>query len=53
MKKNQKLSSSLGVTMNRIQAELDYVQTDAYLNSLMRKLEHESHSNLNSNNDKK
>ena len=38
MKKYQKLSSSLGVTANRISEELEYVQTDMYLNSLIRKV---------------
>ena len=38
LKKNQKLSSSLGVTANRISDELEYVKTSAYLNSLIKKL---------------
>lgn len=41
MKKNQRLSASIGVNVNRIQNEIDYVKTDAYLNSLMKKLERE------------
>ena len=42
MKKNQKMSSTLGVTANRINDELQYVKTDAYLNSLVKKLSRES-----------
>ena len=49
MKKNQKLSASLGTTVNRIQAEIEYVQTDAYLNALMRKLERDAHSSSTTN----
>lgn len=41
MKKNQKLSANLGVTANRIASDLEYVKTDAYLNSLIRKLQKE------------
>lgn len=38
IKQNQKLASSFGLTVNNIESELDYVKTDAYLNSLMKKL---------------
>ena len=38
LKKNQKMSSSLGMTANRISDELEYVKTSAYLNSLIKKL---------------
>ncbi len=38
LKKNQKMSSSLGITANRISEELSYVQTSTYLNSLIKKL---------------
>lgn len=38
LKKNQKASASLGVTANRISSELEYAKTDAYLNSLVKKL---------------
>ena len=38
LKKNQKLSAGIGVTINKVQADLDYAKTDAYLNSLIRKL---------------
>ena len=41
LKKNQKMSSSLGVTANRISTELEYAKTDAYLNSLVKKLSRE------------
>ena len=41
LKKNQKLSSSLGVTANRIADDLAYVKTDAYLNALIKKLSRE------------
>jgi len=42
LKKNQKLSSSLGVTANKIADELKYAQTDMYLNSLVKKLAREA-----------
>jgi len=49
LKKNQKLSANLGVTANRIANDLEYAKTDAYLNSLVRKLARES-SNENEEN---
>ena len=48
LKKNQKISSSLGVTANRISDELRYAQTDAYLSALVKKLSREQ-STLNEN----
>lgn len=53
MKKNQKLSANLGLTANRINEELSYIQTDAYLNSLIRKLSKETPKTVvdNSNED--
>ena len=41
MKKSQRLSSNLGLTANRISEELEYIQTDMYLNNLIRKLQRE------------
>lgn len=41
MKKNQKLSASVGISINKVKEELDHTQTDAYLNNLMKKLERE------------
>ena len=41
IKKNQKLTASIGVTVNKIKNEIDYVNTDAYYNSLMKKFERE------------
>lgn len=41
LKKNQKLSANLGLTANKISKDLAYAKTDAYLNSLIRKLERE------------
>ena len=41
MKKNQKLSASVGMSINRVKEDLEHAQTDAYLNSLMKKLERE------------
>ena len=38
LKKNQKSSSGLGMVANRISSELEYAQTDAYLNALIKKL---------------
>ncbi len=48
MKKTQKLSASLGSTANRINEELSYVQTETYLNSLIRKLQREQDETDNS-----
>lgn len=45
MKKQQKMSASLGVTANRISEELKYVQTPAYLNAMIRKMSHEQTEN--------
>lgn len=49
LKKNQKLSANLGVTANRISADLEYARTDAYLNALVKKLAREG-SNQNEEN---
>lgn len=38
MKKNQKLSAQIGVKVNRLTNELEYVQTDAYINILTKQL---------------
>lgn len=45
MKKQQKMSASLGVTANRINEELKYVQTTAYLNSLIKQMSREPNQN--------
>ena len=50
MKKNQKLSASLGVTANKIANELEYAKTDAYLNSLIKKLQREPSQTENKDN---
>ena len=44
LKKNQKLSANLGLTVNKISNELSYAKTDAYLNNLIKKLEREQPS---------
>ncbi len=44
IKKAQKMSSSLGVSANKISEELKYAQTDMYLNSLIKKLAREGSS---------
>lgn len=44
MKKNQKISSQIGVNLNRVTAEIEYIKTDAYINSLMKKLANEQHT---------
>ena len=44
LKKTQKLSSSLGLTANKIADELKYVKTDMYLNALVKKLSREQTS---------
>ena len=41
MKKYQRISSNLGITANRISEELEYIKTDMYLDSLIRKLQRE------------
>lgn len=41
LKKNQKMSASIGVNINRIEPEIEYTKTDAYLASLIKKLERE------------
>ncbi len=49
LKKNQKMSASLGMTTNRISDELKFVQTETYLNSLVKKLERENAGKLENN----
>lgn len=41
MKKHQKTSAQIGVTISRLQSEIDYVKTDAYLKAILRKLAQE------------
>ncbi len=41
MKKNQKLASNLGVTISRLESEIEYVKSETYLNALAKKLENE------------
>ena len=53
MKKNQKLSASLGVTINKINSEIEYAKTDSYLNDLMRKLARENSVNQNNKTENK
>ncbi|MBR6778980.1 MAG: hypothetical protein IKM43_02375 [Clostridia bacterium] len=45
MRKSQKMSSSIGVNINAIEAEIKYVNTDAYFNSLMKKLANQPSQN--------
>ena len=42
--RRKKLSANLGLTANKISSELSYAKTDAYLNSLIKKLEREHRS---------
>ena len=42
IKKNQKLSASIGVTINKYNSELAYIKTDAYLNNLAKKISYEA-----------
>ena len=51
LKKNQKLSSNLGITANKIADELKYAQTDMYLNSLIKKLSREASLSNNKENE--
>lgn len=41
IKHDQKLTASIGVTINRIESEISYAKTDAYLNSLAKKFSRE------------
>ena len=45
LKKNQKMSSTLGVTANKIADDLKYCKTEMYLNSLIKKLSREGANN--------
>lgn len=38
IKKNQKLASNIGITVNQIENEIKYTKTDSYYNSLMKKI---------------
>ncbi len=53
LKKNQKLSANLGVTANRISADLEYAKTDAYLNALVKKLAREGSNQTDENKEEK
>ena len=41
MKKCQKTSAQIGIALNRLQGEIDYVKTDVYLKAILRKLAQE------------
>ncbi len=47
IKRAQKQSASIGVTINNIEAEIEYTKSDAYINSLMKKIEREGLTNKN------
>ena len=49
MKKNQKASASIGVTINKLSAEIEYVKSEAYLNAILRKLAQEREEKDTSN----
>ena len=56
MKKNRKLSSALGLNIKKQENEIEYVKSEAYLNSLIKKLSSEkvdenALTNSNENND--
>lgn len=53
LKKNQKFSANLGVTANRISADLEYAKTDAYLNTLVKKLAREGSNQTEENKEEK
>lgn len=38
IKKYQRLSASIGVTLNKVEGEIEYAKTDAYLNTLAKKI---------------
>ena len=38
LKKNQRLVASIGVDISKVETEINYVKTDAYINSLIKKL---------------
>lgn len=44
MKKSQKLSANIGNTINNLEAELEYTKSEAYINSLMKKLAREGNA---------
>lgn len=41
IKRNQKASAAIGLNITRLENELEYMKTDSYLNSLMKKLANE------------
>ncbi len=53
MKKNQKLSANIGLSISRIENDIEYVKSESYLNSLMKKLENEKFTENNSSENKK
>ncbi len=46
MKKNRKLSSALGLNIKKQENEIEYVKSETYLNSLIKKLSNEKPENL-------
>ena len=47
MKKNQKLSANLGLEITRLESDIELMKTDAYFNSLVKKLMREAEANRN------
>ena len=45
MKKNQKLSANLGLEITRLESDIELMKTDAYFNSLVKKLMREDEAN--------
>ena len=46
IKKKQKLSSTIGLSINKLESEIEFTKSEQYLNSLMRKLEREQQESI-------
>lgn len=46
MKKKQKLSSTIGLSISKLESEIEFTKTEQYLNNLMKKLEREQQEAL-------
>ena len=46
MKKKQKLSANIGLSISRLESDIEYTKSDQYLNSLMKRLEREHQEEL-------
>ena len=46
MKKKQKLSANIGLSISRLESEIEFTKSDQYLNNLMKKLEREQQETM-------